>query len=315
MKKYLIIDTSYLAYRSFFAYPRLQNDNKVDTGAIFGFAKTMLQLAIKIGPDVIVFAKDTKEPTFRHEELTTYKANRPPMENTMVSQLSLIDEFSKNVTANNFAMVGYEADDIIFSVVNQYSREDVEFYVYSGDRDLYQLFVYPHVVFVKEERELVTMFTQDDFRTKYELEPNQWVDYKALVGDSGDNFKGLDGVGPVTAVKLLHACGSLYNLANALGLDSTPFRLIDIGDKGVVQEFITNPKNKSLIDKVINQYDDLCLSYKLSKLAMCNYSENALAESFDFSKTVPLLEELQMMTLVKYYNNNFGNYLKQEELF
>jgi DNA polymerase I len=313
MSKFLIIDTSYLAYRSYFAFPRLTNSEGVNTGAIFGFAKTIFQITNKLDPDFIVFTKDRIEPTFRHSQIENYKGGRAPMEDNMVSQLPLIEEFSNFVTPNNFSVLSFEADDIIYSVVNQYSKDDNQFYIYSGDKDLYQLFTYDNVCFIKEEREFVTMFTVDDFRTKYELQPQQWVDYKALIGDNSDNFAGVDGVGPVTATKILKGCGSLFNLIGQLGLDNSSFSNFSIEDNS--KEFVNDSKNAKTIDKVRTHFEQLKLSYKLSKLASCDYSDKALDPSYDFEKTLPLLKKLDMNQLVKYYNTNFGQRLIQDELF
>jgi DNA polymerase I len=313
MSKYLVVDSSFLAYRSYFAYGNLTNKKNQPTGAIFGYAKTIFQLVNKLAPDYLVICKDLQTPTFRHEALEEYKGNRKPMEDNMQSQMSLIEDFSNMITKNNFSYEGYEADDVIYSVVNKYSNDTNEFYILSGDKDLFQLFTFDRVSFVKEEKEFVTVFRREDFVTKYSLQPVQWVDYKALIGDGSDNFAGVPGVGPVSALKILHGCGSLHTLITALKMDSKPFNPCSIDNS--VQEFITNPKNEALITKIKENYKTLVLSYKLSKLALCEYSNIPLEESFTFEKSLPLLEELDMHGLVKYYNTNFGIKLIQEELF
>lgn len=313
MSKFLIVDTSYLAYRSYFAFPRLTNSNGVHTGAIFGFAKTIFQITNKLDPDYIVFTKDRIEPTFRHAQIDNYKGGRAPMEDSMVSQLPLIEEFSNGVTPNNFSVLSYEADDIIYSVVNQYSKDNNQFFIYSGDKDLYQLFTFDNVCFVKEEREYVTMFTVDDFRAKYELEPQQWVDYKALIGDSSDNFAGVEGIGPVTATKILKGCGSIHNLVNQIGFDGKEFSNISCDDNSAA--FVNDIKNAKTIEKIKLHFEQLKLSYKLSKLAMCEYSDQALEPKYTFEKTLDLLKSLDMNQLVKYYNTNFAQHLIQDELF
>ncbi len=313
MSKFLVIDSSFLAYRSYFAYGNLTNKKGTPTGAIFGYAKTLFQLTNKLAPDYIIIAKDLQTPTFRHEALEAYKGNRKPMEENMQCQMSLIEEFSTLVTKNNFSIAGYEADDVIYSVVSKYSNDNNEFFILSGDKDLFQLFTFDRVSFVKEEREFVTVFGRDDFVNKYQLQPVQWVDYKALVGDGSDNFAGVPGVGPVSALKLLNSCGCLHTLITSLKMDSKPFNPCPIPN--VSKEFISNPKNEPLITKIKENYDTLVLSYKLSKLAMCEYSVEPLEDSYTFEKSLSLLESLDMHGLIKYYNTNFGIKLIQEELF
>jgi 5'-3' exonuclease len=312
MSKFLIIDSMYLTYRSYYAYPNLTNKEGVPTGAFFGYAKTVMQMVNKLDVNYLIFARDLPSPTFRHEELIDYKANRKPMEDKLVSQLPLIDKFCECSSPNFFSLKGFEADDIIYSVVSKYSKPGNEFYILSGDRDLYQLFVFDNVSFVKEDKNYVTLFTKDDFETKYGLKPVQWVDYKALVGDGSDNFKGLPGVGPVTATKLLQEAGSLYNIAKEIGLDNNNFNPIDIGS---ATDWVNNLKNKSLIEKMHENKDILFQSYMLSKLAHCDFSSTDLSGSISFDKVIPLFEEHSLATLVAYYYNNFGQKLTQEELF
>lgn len=313
MSKYLIVDSSFLAYRSYFAFGNLTNKKNQPTGAIFGYAKTIFQLVNKLAPEYLIICKDLQTPTFRHEALKEYKGNRKPMEDNMQSQMQLIEDFSNLITKNNFSLEGYEADDIIYSVVNKYSNDSNEFYILSGDKDLFQLFTFDRVSFVKEEKDFVTIFRSEEFVTKYSLQPVQWVDYKALVGDGSDNFAGVPGIGPVSALKILHGCGCLHTLIEALKMDSKPFNPYSISNN--VQEYINNPKNEALVTKIKENYEVLKLSYMLSKLALCDYSANPLEDSFTFEKSLPMLEELDMHGLVKYYHTNFGIKLIQEELF
>jgi DNA polymerase I len=313
MSKYLVIDSSYLAYRSYFAYPRLSDDKGTPTGAIFGYAKAIIQLIYKLGVDYLVIAKDTQAPTFRHKELETYKGTRKPMEGNMSVQMPLIEAFSNLITKNNFAIEGFEADDIIYSVVMQNSNPENTFYILSGDRDLYQLFVFDNVFFVKEEKELVTIFSKDEFKKKYELEPIQWVDYKALVGDGSDNFQGLPGVGPVTATKLLNICGSIYNIIKSLSLDSSSFLPILIEKE--VNSYIYDKKNEILKNKIIDNFDTLKQSYMLSKLMNFEYTTKELDDKITINKSLDMLDQLGMNSIVRYYKKNFGPQLIQEELF
>ncbi|MGL4758744.1 MAG: 5'-3' exonuclease [Patescibacteria group bacterium] len=312
MNKFLIIDSMYLAYRSFYGYPNLTNSKGDPSGAFFGYAKTILQMVYKINPDYLVITRDLPEPTIRHEALEEYKANRKPMEDSMVSQLPLIDEFGSKVTKNFLAKSGYEADDIIYSIIQKYSNEKNEFYVFSGDRDLYQLFVMPNVSFVKEEKNFISMFTHNDFEQKYGLKPTQWVDYKALVGDGSDNFKGVPGIGPVSATKLLNSVGSLYNLFKEMNWKVSDFQPYPIP---IDKVWLADKKNQPIIKKIEENKDALIQSYFLSKLIQCDLSAFEVSNEIKFENVLSLLENNSMQSLITYYHKNFGSNLIQEELF
>jgi 5'-3' exonuclease len=231
----------------------------------------------------------------------------------MSSQMPYINDMAKTMTANCFAVDGYEADDVINSVVNRFSDGKSTFYILSGDKDLFQLFTYDNVSFVKEEKEFVTLFTKDDFIKKYTLQPVQWVDYKALIGDGSDNFAGVPGVGPVTANKLLTSCGSLYNIVKKLGLDGSSFNPYIIDNQ--IDDFFNDKKNEKLIEKLKENYETLVQSYMLSKLVTCDFTDQQLSTEFKFENIIPTLDTLGMHSLVKYYNTNFASMLIQEELF
>ena len=113
--KHLIIDTSYLIYRSYFAYPLLTSNGQ-NTGALYGFIKTVFSLVKEFEPDTLTFACDRPEKTWRHEILPEYKAGRPEIENQMREQIPKILEWCELVTPNVFATPGYEADDLIFTI-------------------------------------------------------------------------------------------------------------------------------------------------------------------------------------------------------
>jgi 5'-3' exonuclease len=116
MKNYLIIDVSYLMYRSYFAYPNLVYQ-QMPVGAFFGFIKTVLALVGEFKPDELIFANDTSSPTWRHTAQTDYKAGRKPMEEKMKSQIPLIKDWCRVVSSNYLVLKGLEADDLIASSV------------------------------------------------------------------------------------------------------------------------------------------------------------------------------------------------------
>lgn len=349
--KHLIIDTSYLIYRSHFAYPRLTS-NGVATGAFFGFAKTIIALIKEYQPDTLTFALDTPKPTWRHKLKDDYKAGRPEIDQDMVAQIPTVQEWCGSITENYLYQDGYEADDFICTmcytiiqhsilksehqkpqedglfetaeaaekaVVKPLTHQELaklstdledEIYIFSSDRDLYQLLVYPNVSFIqsKSTKDGFTLFGQAEFREKYELEPIQWIDYKTLVGDGSDNLQGLPGVGPKTATSLLNQVGSLHVLFDELGIDNTDYIIGSWAHekyKQAVKDYVANPKNTKLIDKIKENVELLHQTHHLSELQIVPGGLE-IKKGFDLHKGVGLFQKYGFKSLVTMTTNTVG---------
>jgi DNA polymerase-1 len=339
----LIIDTSYLIYRSFFAYPSLTSKG-VPTGAFFGFAKTILALVQEYKPDELIFANDTAEPTWRHKILVDYKANRPDIQDDMLLQIPLIKEWITKISPNVFSQPGFEADDYVYTVCkrlliessNVNSKEvksdlfetksssvkvaklppfSGQILIFSSDRDLYQLLNHPEIFFVQSKvlKDGWQLFGQQDFKVKYELQPEQWLDYKALVGDASDNLKGVPGVGPKTATKILHQVGCLNNLFTALGEDATAFTNLGYEIKGA-QEYLENPKNMTIIDKIKANLDQIRQTYYLATLQDVP-NTNITHVGFDLNKGVQEFYEYNFKSLITAVSKFYAQENEPEALF
>ncbi|BAQ54395.1 5'-3' exonuclease [Mycoplasmopsis arginini] len=216
-RKILIIDGTYLAYRSYFAMNKsnvvLTNDEGFSTNTILLFFRTLFNLIVDQGPSHIFIAFDAKEKTFRHEMYDHYKEGRIKMPSEFFAQMNLIKELLKSVNIQNLEKPGYEADDIIAKVCLKH--HEMEKVIFSADQDLNQL-IDDHTKIVKKHKDSIHILTKDNFKTIYDFEPYQVVDYKAIVGDSSDNFFGIKGIGPKTAAKLLNEYKTLDNIYNNL---------------------------------------------------------------------------------------------------
>jgi len=287
----LIVDSSYLVFRSFFAYPRLTDKKGFPTGAFYGFCKTVISLIKDYQPEQIVFAKDMKEPTWRHQIYGAYKAGRPEPDPKMTAQFPIIYDWCQLVNPNTMGVAGYEADDIIFTttleslgfegqieigvglqnLTQSAIKSDQKVYIFSSDRDLYQLLVLPNVICLKSKKggELEEI-DAEKFSNEFGVKPIQWVDFKALVGDSSDNLKGIDGVGPKTAATILNQVGNLYQLALKLNLDPKAFERSNFElisqEKDSLDNFLANPKNATFLDKFKTNFDSLSQVYNLASL-------------------------------------------------
>jgi DNA polymerase I len=359
--KTLIIDTSYLIYRSYFAYPKLtHNDQPV--GAFFGFAKTIIELVRENKPDQLVFAGDTAEPTWRHKLVDDYKAGRAQIEEAMVSQFPLINNWCSKITKNVFKFPGWEADDIIFSITldeltqfrtickvdmqpkvetleNLFDEIDNqaipdfpirfdelvkkskdsanEILIYSSDRDLYQMLSLPNLKFIHSNKGNNDYFGINEFKAKYQLHPLQWLDYKALVGDPGDNLKGVEGVGPKITTSILQQTGCLYSLFEKLDLEKKPFFRTAGGcwaTDNDIHSFIQNPKNAKIVEKLKQNYEVIKHTYLMSSL-QCVPEVNFKSSGFILSDGLGELEKHGFKSLLTMIKKLEPQNVEQEGLF
>jgi DNA polymerase I len=278
MSKVLIIDSSYLVFRSFFGYPHLNTGDK-PTGAFYGYCKTILNLVHEYHPKYLYIARDLPTPTWRHQEFADYKAGRAVPDPQMLAQFPIINQWSDLIASQTLSQSGFEADDIIATLSHQFqSDEEIqEILIFSADKDLYQLFTNTKVRFYQND----SLFTRDNFVNKYNLEPHQWVEYKALVGDSSDNIKGVDGIGPKTATTILT---ELQNLHNLISSTSHPW--------------IQNPKNQKIIQKLHSNRERLQNNIRLCTLS--NIPDlQVQKQGYNLQNGLNLLQEYQFKSLAK----------------
>ncbi|OIP54425.1 MAG: DNA polymerase I [Helicobacteraceae bacterium CG2_30_36_10] len=210
-KTVTIIDTFGFFFRSFYALPQhLKNKDGFPTGLLTGFTNFIATLQKQHDSDYIVFAIDSKGPTFRNEIDHNYKANRssPPEELTM--QLPIAIEWIDKMGYKTLGKVGFEADDIIATVTKFAKNKEYNVRVVSHDKDLYQLIDDGKIVIVDAiKRKCVD---EDACFVKYGVTPKQFIDYQSILGDSADNVPGVKGIGKVGAEKLLVQYGTLDNI-------------------------------------------------------------------------------------------------------
>jgi DNA polymerase-1 len=202
---YLVDGSSYL-YRAFHALPNLSNSRGEPTGALLGVANMLKRLLNEADPQHIAVVFDAKGPTFRHEMYPDYKANRPPMPGELRKQVEAIFEFTRLLGLPLLQVDGVEADDVIGTLAKQAEEAGMNCVISTSDKDMAQL--------VSERTTLTNTMTGTDtdregVTAKFDVEPEQIVDFLALTGDKSDNIPGVEKCGPKTAAKWLQKWGSL----------------------------------------------------------------------------------------------------------
>lgn len=209
-KKLFLIDGNSFCYRAFYAIRSLNNSRGMPTNAVYGFV-TMLNKIIKgEKPDYLGIAFDVKGPTFRHKKLKTYKITRKPMPDDLIMQMPVIKEVVKAYNIPIFEMEGYEADDILATIVKKVSAMPIDTSILTGDKDVMQL-VGPHVKVVNTHKEGL-VYDETKVKEKFGIGPESIADLMALMGDQSDNYKGVPGIGEVAACELIKDFGSIDNL-------------------------------------------------------------------------------------------------------
>ncbi len=246
MKKILVIDGNSIINRAFYGVRPLTTKSGKSTNAIFGMINIISKQMDALRPDYAAVAFDLKAPTFRHEMYEHYKEGRHPTPPDLLSQFDDAKECLNLMGIHVLELGGYEADDIQGTVANfaHGCDEELESYILSGDRDLLQLIDGKITVLLATNNDTVKM-RRDEFFDKYGIEPSQFVDMKALMGDSSDNIPGVMGVGEKTAAALIQNFGTLDGIYE------------NIEDKRI---------SRGVREKLLRDKDNAYLSKRLAKI-------------------------------------------------
>ncbi len=208
MKKLLVIDGNSILNRQYFGVRPLTNSAGVFTHAVYGFVNVLLNQLASLEPDGVAVAFDVHAPTFRHEMFDQYKAGRHGTPPELLMQFPYAKRVLEAMGIAVIEVPGYEADDILGTLSARWEAEGGECYVLTGDRDSLQLISDKTTVLLAKNSETAP-YTPDRFQAEYGVTVEQFVDMKALMGDSSDNIPGVAGVGEKTAAKLISTYGGL----------------------------------------------------------------------------------------------------------
>jgi DNA polymerase I len=204
--KLILIDGNNIAYRAFYALPQtIATSAGIMTNAVYGFTTMVLKLIEDNKPDYIITAFDSKAPTFRHALFKEYKAQRVKMPDELILQFPLIKEVLETLNIKCIEYDGFEADDIIASLVSKFQGDFIEILVVSGDKDILQLVGgNVKVMALKKGMTDTVTYDKEGVIEKLGVPPDRIKDLLSLMGDSSDNIPGIKGIGPKSALELLN---------------------------------------------------------------------------------------------------------------
>jgi len=206
----VLVDGSSYLYRAFYALPPLTSPTGEPTGALYGVTNMMKKLMAEYAPEHVAVVFDASGKTFRDELFEEYKANRPPMPDDLRAQVEPLCELVEALGFPVLKVGGVEADDVIGTLAKRGVAEGMTVLISTGDKDMAQLVDGDTVTLINTMSD--TKLNREGVKEKFDVWPEQIVDYLALVGDSSDNIPGVPGIGPKTAAPLLIHFGSLEAL-------------------------------------------------------------------------------------------------------
>ena len=250
-----LIDGSYLLYRSYYGLRLLQTSQGIPTQSIYGFCRSIKKLIDKFDPKRMALIWDSKGKTFRSEMFKEYKATRQAPPSDLFIQKDQIIEFADLINLKQISKTGYEADDLIGSIVHDYKNNQI--IIVGPDKDLYQLLSEDVLIFDPFKDEIIDV---QSFKKEKGFLPNKVSFFYSLLGDSSDNIPGVKGIGKKTASELVKKFDSLEDL----------YKNLDKVKNERIQELLKEKK------------EDAFLSFKLFSLK--DYKLNFKENDFDFDK-------------------------------
>lgn len=229
----VLIDGHAIIHRAYHALPALTSSSGQQANAVYGFISMLIKVASELNPKYLGIAFDLPAPTFRHEAYIAYQAHRPHMDDGLREQIVLVKESVKAAGITMYSSAGFEADDVIGTLCYQATKDENidEVIVVTGDRDMLQLVnhkvkLYMPIKGLTEAR----LFDLEGVKEYMGVPPSQMVDYKALIGDQSDNYPGVPGIGPKTAVSLLEKHQNLDGIyKNLQNIGSTTSQKLERG--------------------------------------------------------------------------------------
>lgn len=255
--KLVIFDGNALMHRAFHAIPGLTTPTGEPINAVYGLVSMLINVVENLKPTHLVFCFDEKVPTFRSKLLATYQSQRPPTHNDLSSQFQNARVFLKASKIPVYSLGGFEADDVIGTLATKVNLDEVV--IVTGDRDILQLVdddenikLYMPISGLSNGK----LYGEAETVERLGVLPSQIPDYKALVGDPSDNYFGIPGIGPKTAISLLEKYKTLNNI----------YKRVDEITEKLKEKLIKGKESADLSYKLATIIRDVPLEFKIEEM-------------------------------------------------
>ncbi len=316
MKKLMVlIDGSSLAYRSYYAFVKnpLKTSKGEPTSAIYGFARSIKKLLEELKPDYAAVCFDLPGPTFREENFADYKAKREKTPEDLVTQLPHINKLCEATGFSVMSLEGYEADDVIATLVKKAEEGNIETVIFTLDKDLMQL-VSEDVKILNMHKSGVELYDRSNVEEKFGIPPEKINDFLALSGDPSDNIPGIKGIGKKTAAKLLNKFDSLEGIfSNIENIKNTTLKNKLIGKEEEAKQWkeLTRLEKDAPISEGLNEIEYKGIDSENLKNLLKHFEFYSLIEDWlnkeeqqgEF-KTVDSIEIKQGQSICIHYNED-----------
>lgn len=292
MRRLVLIDGHAILHRAYHAFPTTLRTRRGEiVNATYGFTRMLLTVLKDLEPEYAAVAFDLPRPTFRHKEFIGYQAQRPKMDEELEDQIERVQEILRVLKIPFFAVEGYEADDVMAALAGQSEKKKIETVIVTGDRDIMQLVrkrvkIYAPIKGFTQAQ----LFDAKGVEKLLGVKPKQIVDYKALVGDPSDNYPGVPGIGPKTAVKLLSRFKSLEQI----------YRNLSKTKPQIAKKLKEGAESAYLSQRLAQIVDEVPIRLELRDCRVHDY---------DQEKAVKLFEELEFKSLI----GKLPGYQKEKE--
>jgi DNA polymerase-1 len=286
-KRLIVIDSNALVHRGYHALPKLTTKNGELINAVYGFLLVFLKTIKEFNPDYIAACFDLPRPTFRHKRFADYKATRPKAPDDLYEQIPKVKEILSAFSVPIFEKEGFEADDLIGTIVKKITDESVEKIILSGDLDTLQTVDKNTKVYTlrKGVRDTI-LYDQQKVLERYQIPPVLLPDFKALKGDPSDNIPGVPGIGEKTAIELVKRFGSLENIYKEIEANSEEVKKL----KPKLKALLENSKDQAFFSKMLSQIRyDVPIEFSLEGCQWKNYER---------AKAIEVLRKFEFYSLI-----------------
>lgn len=309
---FIIIDSHALIHRCYHALPNLTTPKGEPIGAVYGTTRIIFKVIRELKPDYLAACFDLAEPTFRHLDYKEYKGKRPKTDESLILQFDKVKQFFDAAKIKRFEKPGFEADDLIGTLVKKFSSEkDLKIIILTGDLDTLQLVNDNKIVIytMKKGIQDTIIYNENQVKERYGLLPHQIIDLKALKGDPSDNIIGVKGIGEKIAIELIKNFDTLENLYHAIEdknfYNTSAVKII----KPKTLQCLISQKEQAFFSKYLATLNcDVPIDVQLKDLKFEGLNKNDL---------IPLFKEWRFESLLNQIdtNNNANNHFTQNISF